>query len=382
MDIVNSFKRRIGHKFAVFASLLALVLATIVPGLASAAQLTARSIALSSSSKAATAVTYTVGFTAIGAAGAVRVDFCSNSPLASDACTAAAGFTAASAASTTSGVTAVAGAATNVVATDPITAGAVSIVLTGIDNPTAAGPLYARIITFDTAAHASAFVPGTTAVDSTAGVVDYGGAAISITDSVGVSAAVQESMIFCVSKTTITADCGSTTAPTVALGETVGSSVALVPTAVSTGSIYTQISTNASGGAVVNLKSNATGCGGLIRAGAPGSCDIGPALNAGITQGQAKFGVLATPATDTGTSPSGTFETKPSTFYNGTTYAMNYVAGDATGVTSTYGDPFLDTAGAPANNKNMQLTFGASVTNSTPAGNYSADLSLIATGTF
>lgn len=382
MDIVNSFKRRIGHKFAVFASLLALVLATIVPGLASAAQLTARSIALSSSSKAATGVTYTVNFTAISAAGAFRVDFCSNSPLASEACTAASGFSATSAASTSAGVTAVTGAATNVVVTRPITAGAVSVALTGINNPSAAGPLYARIITFDTATNAGNFVPGTTSPDTGTGVIDYGGAAISITDSVGVSAAVQESMTFCVSGATITATCGSTTAPTVKLGETVGTAVALIPTAVSTGSIYTQISTNASTGAVVSLKSNATGCGGLLRAGAPGACNIAPALQTGIAFGEAKFGVKTNTPFTTGTSSSGTYEPVTGSGYNTSTYALNYTGGDTAGVTSAFGDPFLDTNSLPANNQNMQITFGASVTNSTPAGSYSADLSLIATGKF
>jgi hypothetical protein len=61
---------------------------------------------------------------------------------------------------------------------------------------------------------------------------------------------------------------------------------------------------------------------------------------------------------------------------------MGYVSGDATGVTSTYGDPILDTAGAPVNNMGMPLTFGASAANDTAAGLYSADLSLIATGKF
>jgi hypothetical protein len=61
---------------------------------------------------------------------------------------------------------------------------------------------------------------------------------------------------------------------------------------------------------------------------------------------------------------------------------MNYVSGDATGVTSTYGDPILNTAGAPANNQNMPLTFAASINNNTPAGDYSATLGLIASGTY
>jgi hypothetical protein len=44
--------------------------------------------------------------------------------------------------------------------------------------------------------------------------------------------------------------------------------------------------------------------------------------------------------------------------------------------------PFLETAGGPANNKNMMLTFGVGTSNSTPAGTYSTNLNLIAVGTF
>lgn len=60
---------------------------------------------------------------------------------------------------------------------------------------------------------------------------------------------------------------------------------------------------------------------------------------------------------------------------------MRYVDAND-GVTSPFGDRFLETAEAPANNKNMALTFGVAASNNTPAGNYSADLSLIAVGTF
>jgi hypothetical protein len=352
----------------------------LVPALAAAAQVTERSIALSSSSKSATGVTYTVNFTATGAAGAFVVDFCNDSPVVGQTCTAPTGFSAAGAASTTSGFTDVTGGTSKVVVAGTINASDnVSVALTGINNPTVTGPLYARIVTFDTDTNADAYTsttPGT-------GEVDEGGVAISITDTVGVSGAVLESMTFCAAKVTITADCAnaSANAPVLKIGEAVGTTVALDPGHVSTGDIYTQVSTNAAGGAIVSLKSNALNCGGLLLAGASASvCNITPALTGGITAGQAKFGVKAAAATDTGTNPNGTFQAINS--YNSSTYALNYIAGNATGVTSAFGDPILDTDGAPANNKNMKLTFGASVNNSTPAGLYFADLSLVATGKF
>lgn len=51
-------------------------------------------------------------------------------------------------------------------------------------------------------------------------------------------------------------------------------------------------------------------------------------------------------------------------------------------VINAFGEPFLDTAGAPTNNKNMVLTFGVTVGSGTPAGSYSADIGLIAVGKF
>ena len=369
------FNYRMGY----FVSAIALLFAAMLPAMAAAAQVTDRSLSLSSSSAAATGVTYTINFTAVGGAGAFVLDFCSDSPVMGEVCTAPSGMNAAGAASTTSGFTDVTGSASKVIVVGAIGADdQVSVAISGITNPSAAGPLYARIATFANEAAATAYTsetPGST--------VDEGGIATSITNSVGVSGAVLESLTFCVSGQAISANCTGTNSPVLKLGETVGDIVALTPTAVSTGTINTQISTNAASGAVVRLKSNALNCGGLLRAGAPSACDIAPALTSGISEGQAKFGVRTATATDTpAVGAMGTYQPVTGSGYNDTTYALNYVSGNATGVTSIFGDPFLDTNNAPANNKNMALTFGASVNNGTPAGTYSADLSLIATGKF
>jgi hypothetical protein len=146
--------------------------------------------------------------------------------------------------------------------------------------------------------------------------------------------------------------------------------------------MYTQISTNASSGAVVSLKSSVP-CGGLKRVEVT-TCDIAPALSGGVAAGQAKFGVKTTTATSTtGVSDAtGTLQPAAGSVYNNTTYALNYLADGTSGITSAYGDPFLDTNSLPVNNMNMKLTFGASISNNTPAGLYSTDLSLIATGKF
>lgn len=387
MNTIKLSSRRVGY--AVIA--MALLLAAMVPALTSAAQVTNRSIALSSSSVSAENVTYTVNFTPNGAAGAFVVDFCSNSPVLGQPCTAPAGFDVGTPASTTTNFTDVAevndDANNNTLrVTGAMTASVpVSVEITGITNPSASGPLYARIVTFADAAAANGY---TSTEPDTVGVhIDDGGVAISITETIGVSGAVLESMLFCVSGETINANCvgGGSEAPALAapsleLGENVGGVIALNSDDVYTGTIYTQISTNAANGAVVRLKSSATDCGGLINSSKPDECYILPALQTDILPGEAKFGVKLGP--DSIDPNSGTIQAFPASGYSVSAFALNWAADNATGVTSAYGDPLLGTDSKPANNKNMTLTFGASVSNNTPAGSYSADLGLIATGKF
>lgn len=384
MNTLRIFNDKARYIAAAFVLLLTLV----IPILASAAQVTTRSIELSSATVGATNVKYTVKFTVpstSAAAAAFVVDFCSDSPIIGQACTAPAGMNAASAASASSGVTAVSGSANKVVVTKPIVASDnVDVELTGITNSTAADTVYARIVTYDTQGHAAAYVSNNLGT----GNIDDGAVAFALTNNISVSGDVLESLTFCVANQTITKDCGDANdvghEPTLKLGEDVGGGIlALSPGVLSTGKLYTQISTNALSGAVVRLKSSTLNCGGLLR---EGSTDcLAPALQTGITTPtDAKFGVLTAAATNSAGATEATGDLAPvqSSGYNNSTYALNFAAGNASGVTSDYGDPFLDTAGAPANNKNMELTFGATINNNTPAGRYSAALSLIATGKF
>lgn len=391
MTSLKSINRRVGSLFAVAALVLATLTPGLVPAFASAAQVTSRSVELSSSSAKATSVNYTINFTSVGAAGAIVFDFCSDSPLIGATCTAPTGFNV-SAATVSGGDfvkgTGAANTNSSVFVTGTVAAATpISVVLSGITNPDNAGPLYVRMLTYTDGTGAAAYTstaPGT--------YIDNGSAAASITDTVGVSAAVLESMTFCVTGSLVTgdnckmADASPLTAPVLKLGEVVtGSVVALDSAHVSTGNIYSQISTNASNGAVVNLKS-ATSCGGLKRVEAT-ACDIAPAGTTDITAGQAKFGVKVASAADpnSGTNSTGTYEianASTTPYYSASIFKLNYVSGDASGITSAYGDPILDTNSAPVNNKNVQLTFGASAANNTPAGTYSTDLSLIATGKF
>lgn len=374
---MNSF-RVLDRRYGAFAMALALLLAFIATSFASAAQVTQRSMELSSASKQASGVTYKLDFTAATTAGAVVVDFCSNSPLVGQTCSAPAGFTAINATTATSGFT-ITKTATKIVATGTITQSVnTSIEFANIKNPDAAAPLYARIVTFADQTAADAYTseaPG-------AGKIDEGGIVISITDTASVSGAVLETLSFCLSNATIAAGCAVTAnkPPVLKLGEGTADVIALSPSAISTGIIYTQLSTNAASGAIVRLKSS-TDCGGLKRLGAT-VCDIAPVLQTAFTAGQAKFGVKTGTVSTTGSTPIGTLQPVVGSGYNATDYALNYLANNTSGITSTYGDPILDTNDEPANGQNMPLTFGASITDNTPAGLYSTDLSLIATGKF
>lgn len=365
---------------------LGLVSLGAVAPIVSAAQVTSRSISMSSSTKSATNQTYKINFTSVGAAGAFIVEFCSDTPLIGQACTKPTGLDLTGASSSTSGFTDVsviddADDNTLVVAGTIGATTAIEVDVTSIDNPSNAGTMYARIVTYDTKAHALAY----TSTSLGTGATDDGSVAVSITDQIGVTGDVLETMTFCVSGAdTITAGCASgVTAPTLEIGELNGSIRALSSSALSTAAVYTQISTNAVGGAVVSLKSNTTGCGGLSRLGAASyaaGCGITASGTSGtIAAGDSKIGIRGATSTDEGTG-SGTYQTTGS--YDTSNYRLNWASGDATGVTSTYGDPFLNTASGPASNKEMALTFGASIAPSTPAGRYTANYSLIATGTF
>jgi hypothetical protein len=376
--------RLLDRRVMVLLAAAMLIVATVVSTFAMAAQVTERSIELSSASSKATDVTYDINFTSVGAAGAFVVDFCQESPILGQACTTPTGFNLTAATTATAGFTRTVLDSNTIMFEGTIGAAApIQVAIDDVVNPTVTGSVYARIATYVDAETANGYTSADPDVDGDH--IDDGGLAFAITDAVAVSGLVQESMTFCVSAAEITANCTGVTAPTLALGETVGSTKALAPGIISTGNLYTQISTNASQGAVVRLKSNAVGCGGLIRAGAePGECDILPALTGDIVTGESEFGVKTTAAASTNasgaTDPTGSLI--PSAGYNNTAYRLGYISGDATGVTSTYGDEFLNTEDAPASNQNMGLVFGATVNNNTPAGKYSADLSLIATGKF
>jgi len=385
---MRSFKLLENRARYVVAAVGLFALGVVAP-VVSAAQVTERSVQLSSAAKEATGVSYKVTFTPVSNAGGFVLDFCSNTPLVGEECTTPTGFVATSATTSTPSWTRTVVDANIIKMTGNLTASTpVTVDIDNIENPDVTGAFYVRIVSYatsgDLANYVSADVLGN-------GVVDTGGVALYIHDKINVSGAVLESMTFCVSGETLDpaqtcvgtgANAPALTAPTLRLGEETGDIIALNADDVYEGTIYTQLSTNAAKGAVIRLKSNAVGCGGLLRSSDTSVCNIGPAgvgVSDDITAGQAEFGLkLGADVTD---ATNGDI-VAASTDYNSTNFRLKYAADNQSGVTSTYGDPILDTNEKPANKRNMSLTFGASVSNNTPAGNYSADLSLVATGKF
>lgn len=387
---MNSFRvlrRQVRRGAAALGILGAVTTLSLAPALiASADTITTRSIALSSSAAGATNVSYDVTFTpASSGTNAFVVEFCSDSPAVGTSCAAPAGFTAAGA-TTPAGNTI--GALTtpinNAVEVDlgsVATSGTpVSVPLNNVTNPSGAGSLYARIITYASASDAHGFVSGTPGTH-----LDDGSVALSINNTVNVNGEVLESLVFCASGSALGSDCGSSTitAPNLKLGDSNGvlGTGAVAGTGTGTGTVYTMISTNANSGAVVSMKSNAAGCGGLINSSAPTKCYIKPVGTtpaSSIGSGAAQFGMELAGLTN----GSGTGTLAANAPYATTGYVMDWVSGDATGVTSPYGSPVYTTSAAPISNATANLVFGANAGNETPSGSYSANLNLIATGTF
>lgn len=373
MNSLNLFVRQCRRNAVTGGMLMAIGVLSLAPAMTAMADtITDRSIELSSSVEAAENVTYNTTFTtASGTTGAFVIDFCNDSAAIGATCTPPPGLDATNVSTATAGytVSSPSTSSVEVVITTPVAASSeVNVVLENIDNPTNAGVLYARIVTY-----ADSTASGTYTSTSPGTYIDEGSVALSITEGTNVGGTVLETLTFCVSGDPLTDGCNSgLVAPNVVLGTD-----GVLTTTTSTGDIHSGISTNASGGAIVSLKSDAVGCGGLERAGAPDECDIAPITTAAATLNEnlAQFGLKLANITST------TGGVSPETGYSTANYFMGYVD-ETDGVTSPYGDPVYNTNGSPITEGRVDLVFGAKTIADTPAGNYSANLSLIATGTF
>jgi hypothetical protein len=376
---------------AYVAAALLLVTVSIVsgfnPGHASAAPLTSRSIRMSKSAvgstSAGTNVVYRIAFTIPASVnvGGMAIDFCSNSPLIGETCTAAAGFNTNEGTTTINnqaGITDFAiDAATDantiiLTRTAAASSGAVSFELgtgtggNGFTNPSATGTFYGRLYTYTTTAAAQGHNE-----DAATGYQDYGGIALSTAAVITITARVQETLSFCVypddnGTGAGTGTCGDT--PNITIGHDNGAGTFIIDSsATDTALVKFSLSTNANGGAVVRMK-------GDTLKDVVGN-DINPAGTPAATFGAGveAFGLrISSAGSLTAIAP-----------YDGAAnnYGLVVTGGGTNDVTSTFGAS-IASVGAPVNASVTTITFAAQASNTTPAGIYTASEQLIATGTF
>jgi hypothetical protein len=403
----NSFRRVVNIIVAVM--ILAPFLTSLMSsGLAHAYGLpTSRSVEMSNSTAGASGVSYLVTFTPVTSTTilGIIVDFCANDPIIGDTtCTTPAGsfgvgtptVTGASIAGE-SGGSWVAGSLnsgrtldlTDATATGTPT-GSASFTITTMTNPTPSGScpgggtvanctFYARIYTYASTAGATGY---TVASGGTAGgaILDAGGVAISTNANIVITAKVQEQLTFCV-YTGANCAAGGTT---VTLGNTNGVLSTSGPF-VDKNTRY-DIQTNATGGAVVNVKGPTL---------TSGSNTIAADTSAVVSSsGTSQFGLCnyessgsnLSYTTNTyngngGAAPgalcSGTSQTAGTGSTGGDNSAKFYFGAAAQG---TYGDTIAnDAAGSTSTGT---VAFIGNVSTTQTSGIYTTTLIFIATGTY
>lgn len=382
MTNTTTIAKRYNYGLLALMFAVSIVLPVFISKSVSAAQITARSIEMSNSSIGTTSegqgVTYNITFTPTASTvRSIVVDFCAETPLiGSSSCTLPTGMTVGTTTPTASQGTWT-GTLINTNRTlvltasadESLPASAFNVEVSGFTNPNAVGQFYARIVTYATSAGANGYVEDD--LDAVAAHTDAGAVAISTTEQIQISAAVVETLVFCVSAVAPGANCTATSAPSLTLGS--GTPEALSTSNVDTAAAFFQLSTNASGNTYINMKSSAVS-GGLNNG---PTNDIDPVDGGGtmaaIVAGTENFGMHVNATGNSGTS--GTV-TGDAAYSSDTLYNM-----EVPEVTSTYGDTIASAAGA-VDDYNVEMEFAATVSNTTSAGLYTANISLIATSSY
>lgn len=205
------------YKIALIAVALLLVAGPLYAARAQAAQITSRSLKLSSNKPGEHNVTYSLDFTipTTGSMDSVVIEFCGNSALVEDTCVAPWGFDALNAVfASQTGLNSFVKSASSTVNTlilthapgNMQTAGPVTATFTGIVNPTDTDSYYAKIFTYPT-------------TDGSGGYTDFGALAFSINNGFDVSAEVPPFLTFCQGVTINNFDCSTASGDQINLGE-------------------------------------------------------------------------------------------------------------------------------------------------------------------
>ncbi len=193
-----------------FVSLLLVSCGQLSAGRLYAAQLAPRSLTMSDALAAAHNVAYklAIGIPSTSTVGSIRVQFCSNSALLDDVCTAPAGFdvssaTLASQTGATGFIFSTNSDANNIVLSRPPTSQSpvtATYAFVNVTNPTAGGTFYGRVFTYATS-------------DGTGPSNDAGGLALAITPTLAASAEVPPYLTFCLGESITGVACNTATEP-------------------------------------------------------------------------------------------------------------------------------------------------------------------------
>lgn len=349
---------------------------------------------MSSSAPSATNVAYRVNFktATTSTTEAVVVDFCSNHPIAGEACntvkadnttpwtlnvneatTTINGETnidqlTVDAASDTNTLIMSVGTPASISSGTEITFEIGNGTTNGLTNIDEVRSFYARIYLYDSLTTAQSHNE-----DASTGYIDYGGIALSTAAVINITARVQETLSFCVFEGGGT--CGND--PSFTIGHDSGNgTLILTPSQVDVETVDFSVSTNASGGVSMRLKGDI-----LKDSTTPTPNDINAKGTASVfTAGQEGFGLRATSAASEFTAQApynGSFITDAQS----SQYGLVASGGGSDDITATYGGLVAIISG-PVNGLTGTLNYAAQASNTTAAGVYTAAHQLIATGTF
>jgi hypothetical protein len=428
-------KRPVHFAVALLFGVVAVLPAVVMLGQADAAQLTTRSIQLANSASGANGTTYRASFNAATSSTVkgIIVDICSGAagsgPLLGTTCTSMTGanfswnapvaadittFTINGVAQTVSDTPTSAQWGVGTVETGrtlylssvdgtAVTAGQTIVVeIANVNNPNDVdgggsdniGTFYGRLATFpnDTGANSPATYDDATTGESN--LTDFGGVALSTTESLTVTARVQESLTFCIY--TNSPQTGCTTATIAAAGVNIpNATTPLSSGSVSTASAYFGLATNALNGANVRMWSN-NSSNGVLKSGSTRTINpFGGTMDAGTgapvsgtddactvdstASNTEQFGMLITESTNVVAAMPYDCAAGNHGWDNDSVAGAG--ANDATTVGSAYGDTIASTTG-PLDFEENIMEFAAKSALTTEAGIYSSSLNYIATGTY
>ncbi len=361
-NIYTACKKQINRaKYLLASVVLSLAsLLLLAPNVANAAQLTSRSLTLSTSNPAASAATtsYTFAFTTATTATfqSFAAQICTT---ASGTCTTPTGFSNSSSTFTSSTIagtwavsTATAGTLKATVSSGSAstTGGtAKNIIFGNVQNPTTTNQtFFARMTLYSDTAYTTA--------------VDTGTVAASTANQITVTATVDETLTFCTGTSGITnSSCAGATGTSVALGS-------LSPSSTNSGLSQIGVGTNGVSGYAITINGTTLTC---------PTCSGSPTITAlasqtASTTGTEQFGVnlRANTTPSVGVDPDGSGTATPTANYN-TANQFRFVTAD-TIASKASSDQF----------RRFQVSYIANIDTATEAGSYTSTMTYIATATF